>query len=150
MRFKEIMLESDHTDMIKNEIISVLSMSQAHGITELSRDQLLADLTDVGLDLDDNTLDLLLDEIPTVTSHDSETISIGNVDDNEDHMDFGVDDEMDFDSDDEFDLDDESEFNDGESDPESHYDGNSTAPTYKPRDTVGDAARNQAKKGIGI
>ena len=75
MRFREL-FESDYSDDLRSEIITLMTAVSAEGIDEISTRSLLIDLTNQGYAVDEQTLLDIVDTLDIVSKADSETIEI--------------------------------------------------------------------------
>jgi len=136
MRFRELISENVDSSEIKNEVMNLLLMAQARGLSKIPIQALTKSLAKYSIDADHDTIGVLLKDLPLGADVEGEFITInGTSPDMEDDFDTNIDD---------FDMQDD-EFNDEGDGQYQNQDFDNFAPT----DPVGDAATRQAKKGLG-
>ena len=74
------MVDSDYTDDLRSEVITLLTAVSAEGISEVDTQNLLADLEAQGYSIDTDTLLNLLDGIEIVASASDDKIEIATSD----------------------------------------------------------------------
>lgn len=100
MRFKEIVLESNYVDELKDEIINLLTVASSRGIKNLRTSFLINDLRNLGFEVDADNISTILNDIDIVSNADSKKIEISTDTspdpENVDVPDFGNDNEASF------------------------------------------------------
>lgn len=96
MRYHQLVLETDYMENLKDEIINLLTIASARGIKNLRTSFLVKDLTNVGFDVDIDTILSIMNDLEIVSTADDKKIQIAtndSVDDTQDIQmpDFGED-----------------------------------------------------------
>jgi hypothetical protein len=93
MRFHQLIEKDIYTTDLEDDIVNLLTISSSKGYNKIKTSKLVNDLRSLGYDVNNNTIQLVLNDLDMITSSDNNFIEISTDIPDEDDTDFsGIDD----------------------------------------------------------